>query len=291
MNLGTEKGETCGRNGCKGILETEDTEDLNGCSCHISPPCSYCMLPAICPDCEWSEKSEEDGSWPLAEEPEGWIQPEKTTFAGVNGEPEASYQPCEDSESPHFDFEAGYGSLADKLKEARFEIEKMAVHIENLTKEKGEQVIKLASLMDQKTDLKAELLDCRRKSSRLSILNNAKIAELATGNRGLEGTVNQTDNDSMVFQNMTADLIGLDADTADPSEILEAIGSKHNEAEDLKHINDRLKDTIKAMQNEHSQIQGKVLFQESAIKDLVEKNSDKRSKIAGLILAIEAMSA
>ena len=32
--------DICGRNGCEGTI-VKDT-DAQGCSCHISPPCSYC---------------------------------------------------------------------------------------------------------------------------------------------------------------------------------------------------------------------------------------------------------
>lgn len=45
-------GETCNRNGCKGILLEHDTD--TSCSCHINPPCSHCVDDrAYCPACEW----------------------------------------------------------------------------------------------------------------------------------------------------------------------------------------------------------------------------------------------
>jgi hypothetical protein len=51
--------ETCGRNGCIGIIERMD--DDGGCSCHINPPCSYCVdATFICPVCDWNEVDEPD---------------------------------------------------------------------------------------------------------------------------------------------------------------------------------------------------------------------------------------
>lgn len=47
-------GEECGRNGCKGILE-EKPQELEGCSCHLHPPCAYCVNKVgCCPICEWN---------------------------------------------------------------------------------------------------------------------------------------------------------------------------------------------------------------------------------------------
>lgn len=53
---GYEAGELCNRDGCEGILEKDTCEE--GCSCHLHPPCSYCMADVICPECNWS--SEDD---------------------------------------------------------------------------------------------------------------------------------------------------------------------------------------------------------------------------------------
>jgi hypothetical protein len=51
INFG--EGESCGRNGCAGVIETRPSE---GCSCHISPPCSACTEPRnFCPECDWEE--------------------------------------------------------------------------------------------------------------------------------------------------------------------------------------------------------------------------------------------
>lgn len=51
MSNGELDGEICGRNGCDGILKLEKVE---GCSCHISPPCSACLSAKIfCPKCGW----------------------------------------------------------------------------------------------------------------------------------------------------------------------------------------------------------------------------------------------
>jgi hypothetical protein len=49
--IGTWEGDTCGRNGCKGIIALEPVES---CSCHISPPCGACESQvAYCPVCNF----------------------------------------------------------------------------------------------------------------------------------------------------------------------------------------------------------------------------------------------
>jgi hypothetical protein len=48
---GTEEGETCGRKGCAGII---DTIKEGSCSCHINPPCHVCTSARpYCPICGW----------------------------------------------------------------------------------------------------------------------------------------------------------------------------------------------------------------------------------------------
>lgn len=55
---GCEEGDLCGRNGCTGTLQMTNPEpdaDDYGCSCHIAPPCSYCVATRPnCPDCGWA---------------------------------------------------------------------------------------------------------------------------------------------------------------------------------------------------------------------------------------------
>lgn len=56
--FGQQEGETCWRNGCQGVIELLPHK-LDGCSCHISPPCSYCTeILEYCPECGW--EAEED---------------------------------------------------------------------------------------------------------------------------------------------------------------------------------------------------------------------------------------
>lgn len=55
---GEDEGDTCGRDGCAGVLQMTNpdpgAEDY-GCSCHISPPCGFCMnTRPNCPDCGWA---------------------------------------------------------------------------------------------------------------------------------------------------------------------------------------------------------------------------------------------
>jgi len=58
------KGETCGRDGCQGLIAIRKSEN---CSCHISPPCSSCTSPRnFCTQCDWDE----------ADEPEPEIKPQ-----------------------------------------------------------------------------------------------------------------------------------------------------------------------------------------------------------------------
>ena len=47
---GTEEGEICNRDGCKGKMGYEPVRD---CSCHLYPPCSRCVdNPLVCLECE-----------------------------------------------------------------------------------------------------------------------------------------------------------------------------------------------------------------------------------------------
>ena len=51
--FGMEEGETCGRDGCEGEIRLT-YEPEGGCSCHISPPCGYCVTPREeCNECDW----------------------------------------------------------------------------------------------------------------------------------------------------------------------------------------------------------------------------------------------
>ena len=56
-DFGDEEGAGCGRNGCGGVIAVREIE---GCSCHISPPCSACTTPReYCPVCDWSAEEED----------------------------------------------------------------------------------------------------------------------------------------------------------------------------------------------------------------------------------------
>lgn len=47
--FGTEEGDECNRGGCKGVMGFGPVE---GCSCHINPPCSRCVNnPCVCLAC------------------------------------------------------------------------------------------------------------------------------------------------------------------------------------------------------------------------------------------------
>lgn len=50
------EGDVCGRNGCGGEI-IKDT-DADGCSCHISAPCSYCHCEVQCNECDWASRAE-----------------------------------------------------------------------------------------------------------------------------------------------------------------------------------------------------------------------------------------
>ena len=55
--VGYEEGDQCGREGCAGII---DERPVEGCSCHISPPCGACTEPReYCPVCDWRLVDEE----------------------------------------------------------------------------------------------------------------------------------------------------------------------------------------------------------------------------------------
>ena len=52
---GYSKGEICNRDGCDGVISEHHIE--GSCSCHINPPCSYCVEPKeYCPKCDWDAK-------------------------------------------------------------------------------------------------------------------------------------------------------------------------------------------------------------------------------------------
>ncbi|MDC7248648.1 MAG: hypothetical protein PQJ49_01860 [Sphaerochaetaceae bacterium] len=55
-------GETCNREGCKGIIEEHDTD--GGCACHLHAPCSYCETSReFCPECGWEGADEQYESY------------------------------------------------------------------------------------------------------------------------------------------------------------------------------------------------------------------------------------
>lgn len=54
MSYGFNEGDTCGRNGCDGVLVVE--YEGSECTCHINPPCNYCVSGhVVCPECGWEE--------------------------------------------------------------------------------------------------------------------------------------------------------------------------------------------------------------------------------------------
>jgi hypothetical protein len=53
VEVGTEEGNVCNRDGCKGVITYEP---VNDCYCHISPPCLNCIdNKPRCPECGWEE--------------------------------------------------------------------------------------------------------------------------------------------------------------------------------------------------------------------------------------------
>ena len=60
-DFGQEDGQTCWRNGCKGVISLAKQSD---CSCHIAPPCGHCVEPKeYCPECDWHAKDDEQVSY------------------------------------------------------------------------------------------------------------------------------------------------------------------------------------------------------------------------------------
>lgn len=50
--LGFLKGETCNRGQCEGIIDEHEKD--GSCSCHLNPPCSFCVdSTEYCPLCGW----------------------------------------------------------------------------------------------------------------------------------------------------------------------------------------------------------------------------------------------
>lgn len=59
-DFGYEEGQTCWRNGCQGVIDTQAHVD-GCCSCHISPPCGFCTTPRErCPVCDWQATDEKE---------------------------------------------------------------------------------------------------------------------------------------------------------------------------------------------------------------------------------------
>lgn len=58
LEEGYSKGDTCNRDGCKGIIAEHESDGC--CSCHINPPCSYCTTSReYCPECYWDGREEQ----------------------------------------------------------------------------------------------------------------------------------------------------------------------------------------------------------------------------------------
>lgn len=56
--FGVCRGDVCWRDGCQGVIQKGGE---GGCSCHISPPCGYCVDPnEFCPVCGWEAQEETD---------------------------------------------------------------------------------------------------------------------------------------------------------------------------------------------------------------------------------------
>ena len=56
--IGCFTGEICNRNGCRGSIDEYESE--SSCSCHINPPCSYCVDDRhYCPTCNWDGREEQ----------------------------------------------------------------------------------------------------------------------------------------------------------------------------------------------------------------------------------------
>lgn len=56
--IGTEEGDDCNRSGCFGF-GVMGFDDVDGCTCHISPPCGACVEnPLICDVCGYGPDDE-----------------------------------------------------------------------------------------------------------------------------------------------------------------------------------------------------------------------------------------
>lgn len=56
IEYGEVEGSICLRRGCMGVIESHEVE---GCSCHINPPCSACVEPReYCTVCGWEAKDD-----------------------------------------------------------------------------------------------------------------------------------------------------------------------------------------------------------------------------------------
>lgn len=65
---GFEENEVCGRDGCDGTIQLEDTDSC--CSCHISPPCSHCVDDRhYCPKCDWHAIDDQKNTYSYSSAP------------------------------------------------------------------------------------------------------------------------------------------------------------------------------------------------------------------------------
>lgn len=73
-SVGLIEGDICNRNGCKGKMVEKD--DGGCCSCHINPPCSYCVNKEYyCSECGEEVGPPEDkgsSSLPTNNDPSPW---------------------------------------------------------------------------------------------------------------------------------------------------------------------------------------------------------------------------
>jgi len=50
-------GSRCGHKGCNGTVRSAREDEGYCCSCHLNPPCTFCVEPELyCDECDWTDE-------------------------------------------------------------------------------------------------------------------------------------------------------------------------------------------------------------------------------------------
>lgn len=185
--IGHEIDETCGRDGCDGVMEPSK-EPPDGCYCHASPPCELCVNdPARCSKCNAVGGTEPDASAeptaPAAPPDVIAIQmgPEVTAWiADVLRQWSEAVEQVEELRWTADNNAVQVGTLASELTAARKRLAEVANHVDQfvLASVKGELAQSRMTLVDTRTECEQwKLLAKNYENERDAATKRAQIAE------------------------------------------------------------------------------------------------------------------